>query len=415
MKPLVNSILAILALAVCGGAGFGVYSYSLSLAQIEDKPKKLEALAVEVTRLEPRTMEDRVELVGSLAAASDVTIRSRTTGYIKRLPYQVGDYIDAGEAGATVVELDRAQALEGVRRANAALSVAEAELKASQARADETKSRYERLLKLKESQTATLQQVEQAQTAMEVADAEVELQQATKTRALSDVESAQITLDETRIKTSVSGYVAERFVEVDDLADPATPLLRIVNLDKVRTVVHVVERDYDKVHQGQSAEVRVDAYPDKTFEGTVLRIAPVVDLETRTAAVEIEIDNPGHELKPGMYARVALVFARKKRAPVLPVAALLERGERPYVFIVDDAGESAIRREVRTGLFDGRFVEILSGLTPDDPVIALGSRLLSDGDPVTVVGDGGSPSVSTGEGTIAEHAEHDGSDAASGD
>lgn len=412
MKSLVNSILAILALAVCAGAGYGVYRYSLSLTQTEDKPKKLEPLAVQVTRLEPRTMEDGVELVGSLAAASEVTIRSRTTGYIKRLPFQVGDAIDAGKDGAMVVELDRAQAVEGVRRANAALSVAEAELKASQARADEAKSRYERQLKLKESQTATLQQVEQAQTAMEIAKAQVELQQATKTQASSDVESAQLTLDETRIKTSVSGYVAERFVEVDDLADPATPLLRIVNLDKVRTVVHVVERDYDKVHRGQSAGVRVDAYPDKAFEGTVLRIAPVVDEETRTAAVEIEIDNPGHELKPGMYARVTLVFARKERAPVLPVAALLERGERPYVFVVDEAGESAIRREVRTGLFDGRFVEILSGLAPDDAVVALGSRLLSDGDPVTVVGDSGWPSVSTGGGTIAEH---DGPDAASGD
>ena len=412
MKPLLNTIVGILALCVCAGAGFAVYEYSQSLSEEEGAPPKRAPLAVHVARLETRPMEDRVELVGSLAAASDVTVRSRTTGYIKRLPFQVGDFIDTEDDDATVVELDRAETEEGVRRAEAALLVAQAELEASRVREGEAKNRHERLLKLRDSQTATLQQVEQAKTTLDIAAAEVRLQEAKETQAVSDVDAAKLAHEETRIKTSVSGYVAERFVEVDDLADPATPLLRIVNLDVIRTVVHVVERDYDKVHRGQSAGIRVDAYPDKTFDGTVLRIAPVIDEETRTAAVEIEIDNSEHNLKPGMYARVSLVFSRKERADVLPVAALLDRGELPHVFVVDGSSDNAVRRDVRTGLFDGRFVEILGGVDADERVVALGSRLLSDGDLVTVVDDAGSSTAATRKEPIASR---DKDDAASGD
>jgi RND family efflux transporter MFP subunit len=156
----------------------------------------------------------------------------------------------------------------------------------------------------------------------------------------------------------------------------------------VKTVIHIVERDYPKVMPGQLAHVTVDSFPELQFEGKVARKAPVLDPLTRTGDVFIEIPNRDKLLKPGMHARVRLVFDRHKEAKVLPVAALHDDGDKRAVFVLSGNPARAALRRVRTGFADGDVVEILSGLGSTDRVVISGGELIKDGETVAGVEQG---------------------------
>ena len=204
----------------------------------------------------------------------------------------------------------------------------------------------------------------------------MKLEEARLSQAQADLERSRLTLEELQIRSPVSGFVAERNVEVGDLARAEDILLRIVDLSTVRTVVNVVERDYGKVRVGQQATIRVDAVPAKSFPGIVVSKAPVLDPGTRTARVMIEIRNPDLLLRPGMHARVTIVADRHRDALVIPLSAMLERDGEQFVFEVD-ADSTARRRTVSTGIRDGDVIEVRQGLSPESRVITLGSRLVS--------------------------------------
>ena len=160
--------------------------------------------------------------------------------------------------------------------------------------------------------------------------------------------------------------------------------LRIVDLSTVRTAVHVGESDYRQLREGQPAEVRVDTYPDP-FPGRVVRLAPVLDPETRTAVVYIAVENPDGLLKPGMHARVRVVLDRHEQATAVPLASVVETPEGSTVFVLTEDGGRVSQVSVRLGLADRAMVEVLSGVDPADRVVTLGSHLVRDGQVVEVV------------------------------
>jgi RND family efflux transporter MFP subunit len=131
--------------------------------------------------------------------------------------------------------------------------------------------------------------------------------------------------------------------------------------------------------------VDVDAFPGETFQGRVARLAPVLDPATRTAQMEIEIPNPAYRLKPGMYARVALLVANRDNALVVPRNAILDIEGRRGVF-VDNGGRAAFQ-PVEVGLQDDRQAEILSGLREGQKVVTTGAAAVREGDPILIAGE----------------------------
>lgn len=375
----VNGLLAGLA---CLLLGYLVYQQSLESTEVVAKAKEAPPIAVEITRVQKRTVNDRIDVVGSLDANASVELRARVSGYIKKLPYDMGDYV---EAGAVVVELDDSEFTESVVRAEAALKVAQANLAAQTAKADLAQDDVNRLSGLAESGVTTPQQLDQARAQLAIAQAELELGQAQVAQAESDRLQSQLRLKDTKITTPFAGYVASRLVETGDLAQPNLPLLNIADLSIVRTIVHVVERDYHRVQAGQRAQIQVDAYPGEWFEGTVIRKAPVVDPDTRTAEVHIELLNDKARLKPGMHARVRLMFGQRHDAEVVPIAAVFERNGQPAVYLIEGTPPRTVLRTVQVGVTEGNVVEIVSGLSVGEQVVTLGARLVADGQSVQTV------------------------------
>ncbi len=380
MKVLIAPACTALAMII----GWLVYEQSLQDIQTAPKTIITQPIAVQVTRSTEKSLEKRINLVGNLEAGSQVEIRTRYSGYIKSMPFNVGDQIKAGEV---ILELNDSENQEMVIKAKAALTVAKAQLKAQVTSQELTQKEYDRLLRLQKSGVSTVQQMDEAVANLAIAKAQTELEQARVEQAESGLEQSRLRLRENQILAPTNGFLAERLVDVGDLAKPDVALMKIVNLDTVRTIVHIVEKDYEDVKLGQKAVITVDTFPDKTFSGHVLRKAPVLDPQTRTAAVYIEIPNKDFSLKPGMHARVQIVFEQRHNAKVLPVASLTRRKDGPgsAVYIIDGNPPVTEIRNIEVGINDGELVEILSGINSGDLVITLGNRLVDEGQTVTPV------------------------------
>lgn len=364
----------------------GWFIYEQSLRDTQTAPKTIitEPIAVQVTRSTRKTLEKRINLVGNLEAGSQVEIRTRYSGYIKSMPFDVGDQIKAGEV---ILELNDSENQELMSKSKAALTVAKAQLKAQVTSQELAEKAYQRLLQLQKSGVSTQQQMEEALASQTIQSAQTELEQARVEQAESDLEQSRLRLQENQILAPTNGFLAERLVDIGDLAKPDVALMKIVNLDNVRTIVHIVEKDYEDVKIGQKAAITVDTFPNQTFSGHVVRKAPVLDPQTRTAAVHIEIPNSDFSLKPGMHARVQIVFEHHHKTNVLPIASLTKRKDGPgsAVFIIGGNPPITERRNIEVGINDGELIEILSGINAEDLVITLGNRLVDEGQTVTPV------------------------------
>jgi len=202
-------------------------------------------------------------------------------------------------------------------------------------------------------------------------------------QAEATVRLAEMQLKNTTICAPISGVVSKRFVDQGTLVSKTTPIVRIVAMHRVKAVVQIVESELAQLRCGTTADISVDAYREEIFKGTVTCISPTVDPESRTADVEIQMDNRDYRLKPGMFARVNLVVQRRNGVLLLSEDSLLRESGSARVFI-HDSGRASLR-EVTLGLEGEQNVEVLGGLQEGDEVIVAGHYELRDGMPVKVI------------------------------
>ncbi len=259
--------------------------------------------------------------------------------------------------------LDDAQAQ--VQTAKAGVDAAEAQIRVAQAQI---------------AQAAA--QVQAAQEQETAAAAQVRTQQAQVATQEAALESARLQLGYATIVAPFDGVVVNRTLGPGAYVTPgtSTPILMVADLDRLYVVVHIAEAELSTVHRGDAAQVRVDAYPTQVFRGIVSKIAGGVDPVTRTVQVEIDVPNPGHPLRPGMYATASLE-AGSLPALAVPLSALVTVGSQHYVWAVTDDGK-VTQRPVTVGRATGEVVEITRGLAEPDVIVVRGTDLVREGQPV---------------------------------
>jgi membrane fusion protein (multidrug efflux system) len=196
------------------------------------------------------------------------------------------------------------------------------------------------------------------------------------------------------VTSPVMGIVGKVYLDQGARVSPpdpgpgmGTPILRIVNMDQVKVVVSVIERDFSKIKLNQKAAISVGAYPDEEFSGKITLISPTINPMTRTASVEIIIPNPNHRLKPGMFAKVDIIIREKADAILIPTYAVLEQSEVHKVFIL--ANGKATSEVVQLGADQGELVEAVSGVNVGDSLVVAGHHRISSGETVRVIQGGG--------------------------
>ena len=195
------------------------------------------------------------------------------------------------------------------------------------------------------------------------------------------LELAKIRLEDCTIKAPISGIISKRFVDAGAMVGPAQPLVGIVDVDTVKLLTHVSDEDLTKVRLVKKVEVRVDTYLNRIHEVKKINISPVMDPLSRKMEVEIEISNPDHLIKPGMFPRVRLLVQRDNIL-LIPEEALMEKDAERQVFVVRDARVHLQR--ISTGLETDNLVEVVSGLAEGDLVVVVDPSKLKDGDKVRV-------------------------------
>jgi RND family efflux transporter MFP subunit len=194
---------------------------------------------------------------------------------------------------------------------------------------------------------------------------------------------AKVRLSYARIKVpenNTTGHrvVGERFVDEGAMLAPNTPIVSILDIEKLIVAIHVIGRDYPKIQTGQESVISTDAFPGCTFRGKVVRIAPILKEKSREARVEIEIPNVKKLLKPGMFVQVHIQFDEHDNATVVPVAALVKRNGSQGVFVVDPQEQKARFIPVTVGIVNGIQAEVLNPVITG-AVVTLGHHLLEDG------------------------------------
>jgi membrane fusion protein (multidrug efflux system) len=194
---------------------------------------------------------------------------------------------------------------------------------------------------------------------------------------------ARLELGYTEIRAPIDGVVSARHIKVGNTIAQNAPTFRVTNLDPLVAYVHIPEKEFRKLAPQQAAEVVVDALGGERFAGTISRISPTVDPKTGTFRARVEVPDPSRRLKPGMFARINIVYERRENALQLPRAAILDADGEQSVFVV--ARGKAEQRRVRTGLASNGWVEVVEGLDGSESVVVVGQAGLKTGTDVKVV------------------------------
>lgn len=384
LKRLLSLVVLILA-----GAAL-LWLVQLRLQESAQKPDRAErggrAIPVEVAEIERGPIESRRSFTGTLETHAGLLVAPKVSGRVEELNVDLADPVRRGQV---VARLDNGEYVQAVKQAQADLAVAKANLAEAENLLQLAERELERIDKLRARGVTSESQRDVAKADQLAKQAHVQVTQAQVERAQAQLEVARIRLGYTEVTADWRGgdgerTVAERLVDEGETVSANTALLRIVELDPITAVFYVTERDYGLLHNDQLASLRTDAYPGQTFEGRIVRIAPVFRASARQARVEMRVDNPERLLKPGMFVRAAVILEQQPDAIIVPEQALVKRDEGTGVFVVTD-GQTAAWRAVDVGIRQGDRVQV-RGDGLNGPVVVLGQQLLDDGSAILLPG-----------------------------
>ncbi len=189
-------------------------------------------------------------------------------------------------------------------------------------------------------------------------------------------------LEDAKVTSPISGIISYKGANENEYISTSSPAYSIVDMDTVLLNVSVSEKIINKINKGDTVDVYINTVQNEAFSGTIKSVSPTAD-QTSTYPIEIEINNPNHLIKPGMFANTSFILNTSKNTIVIPYEAILSSIDETYVYVNDN--NTAKKVVVETGLTDGKNIEITSGLQVGDEIITTGQAYLTDGDTIKVV------------------------------
>ncbi len=342
---------------------------------------------VEVELVTSGSFESVKFFSGSLYSPLSYTVAPEVSGRLLNMPFQLGDPVKPGDL---LTSLDPNAQLLALEEARAAVAVARASLKAAQNALQISTREIARLSTLRERGVASEAQFDAAEAGRLANLARIALAEAEIAREEAALQSAELRLSYTRLvlpplapssesaSTLPSFFIAARHREPGDPVAPGEPIYTIVQLDPLRAVFFVSERDYFQLSRGMSVLLATDAFPDQTFAATIDRIAPVFDDASRQARVEALVPNSDLQLRPGLFVRLGVSLDRLDQANIVPREALTRRNGQDGVFALRSDRQSVAWQPV-TLLLESEGAAAIEGVEAGTSVVVLGKQFLSDG------------------------------------
>lgn len=376
-------VVALGAAALLGAAFFASWlprHQARSELVAETKSASSAALRVRVLRPKVKASDRALSLPGSVQALEETTVYSRASGYVRSWKADIGDPV---AEGALLAEIDVPEVDQQLAQARAQLVQAEASLEQARANRVFSRTNLERYRELTPKGVSSQQDLDKSQAQSLVDEANVGVAEANIVAQKANVSRFVQMQGFSRISAPFAGTVNARLVERGALVSPSTPLFRVSQNETVRVYTQVPQDMASSVAAGQPARVTLREFPGRAFEGTVARSAAALDPQSRTMTTEVRVPNPKRELLAGMYAQVALTLPSPHRTWEVPATAIMTDAKGVRVAVVDPQNHLhlvpiTIERD------NGASMDVSSGITEDDRVVALASTELTEGREVEV-------------------------------
>jgi RND family efflux transporter MFP subunit len=319
-------------------------------------PRTSEAIPVRIMPLQKSVHPNTIRTSGNITTDSETLLSFKVGGVVKRVFAEDGQRITKNQ---TLAVLDLTEVNGFVKQAEAAYEKAARDLARAQ--------------NLYSDSVATLEQLQNAQTAHEV--------------ALAQLNTAKFNQGFSEIKAPADGYVLKKFINAGQLVNPGDPVFKTNGAGNGRWIlkVGVSDKQWAAIRINDKVAVTLDAFPGDTLAGNVLRKAGTSDPSTGAFTIEIEVVPHGKQLASGMFASAVISTSSASELWDVPYEAVLDAsGNEGFVFVADD-NNMAIRRPVVISSFNGTTIQVASGLEDASNVIIAGSAYLTDNSPVIIV------------------------------
>jgi HlyD family secretion protein len=379
---------------------------------------KAATVKVAVEKVELRSITETITANGKIQPEKEVKISPDVSGEIVELNVKEGDRV---EKGKLLCRIKPDVYISQKDRSEAAISSAKARLSQSEAQFMQADLAYKRNKQLFEQQTISKSEFEQSESSYKVAKADVDAARYAITSAEASLKEANENLTKTSIYAPISGTVSMLLVELGERVAgtnlmAGTELMRVADLSRMEAQVQVNENDIVRVKDGDTAVITVDAYMDQKFKGIVTQLAnsakttgvsadQVTNFDVKIRVLhesyqKLEKEGDPNPLRPGMSATVDIQTTTRKSVLTVPIQSVTTRtdtlkaqvspsGEKIRTLLFSTDGKYALAKDVKTGIQDNSYIEIISGIKEGDQVITSPfsaiSKKLSDSTLVQVV------------------------------
>ncbi len=303
-------------------------------------------VTVEAEVVKTGTMTKRIVAVGTIRANASVTIRSEMNGRIKELLFTEGASVKKDQP---IIQFEDADA--------------KAELKQAEAEMVLRKADFDRIAKLHEQKIGSTKDYDKSRAELSIAEARLD--------------AARSRVDKTLIKAPFEGTIGLIDVSVGAYVQAAQDLVSVVDATPIKVDFKVPEKHVHDIGVGQTIEVRIDAFKDRIFKGTVEAVDAKVETESHSIAIRGSIPNEDNLLRPGLFAHIGLIIGEQGDTIQVDEAAVDREGEIEFVWVVEKG--KASRRRILTVVRENGKIEIIAGIRPGQVVVTAGQLKLSDG------------------------------------
>ena len=318
-------------------------SCSETVAKAEEEKKKEFAIPVSVASIERNSISSNFHTTATLESRTEADIITRVTGIIEQLSVEEGDYVEKGQVLAKI----------DPRRYQLALDKAEAELAG-------IKQELQRLSLMAEKKLVSAQASDKLKYQHQAAVAARKL--------------AELDLQDSQIVAPISGFISHRYVKPSYFTQGYQKLFHIVDSTNLQAVVYLPEHQLSNVKLGQQANLSFSARQHQYYQANIRSISPVIDSKSGTFKVILSIDNNKQELKPGMFAQIALTFATHNNAFTIASDAIITLDNNSKIYIVRN--NKAVEVQVNKGFIEEQLTEISGDINEGDLVVVNGQHNL---------------------------------------
>ena len=352
---IIRMVVMLIVIGVILGGIFGFQAFKSRMIAQAIAARSNPAQTVSTTTATASDWQERLEAVGSFRAVNGAALSSEVAGIVEAISFQDGQDV---AAGTPLLQLRAEEDL--------------ATLQQYQAAAENAQVTYDRDLKQLKAQG--------------VSQATVDSDLATLKQAQAQVAAQQALIDKKTVKAPFAGRLGVREVDLGQYLSAGTTIVTLQSLDPILFDFTLPQQALAKLKVGQAVAATLDGYPDRSFDGTITAISPLVDSTTRSLTVRASFANPDHVLLPGMYGKAAVAVGAPQRYVTLPATAIVSNpyGDIAYVVAGQGTAQTVKQIFVTTAGSRGDQVAVAKGVAEGDTVVTSGQLKLQNGSPITV-------------------------------